>query len=126
MKILFIGDVVGSPGRKMITDYVTRSKDTYKPQVTIINGENAASGKCITEKIYKQFLNIGAQVVTLGNHTWNKRDIFEFIDTAPHMIRPAYFSESSAWKGMTFLNINGLEVAVMNLQVRTFLQPTDC
>src|SRR5690625_5145151 len=103
MKILFIGDVVGSPGRKMITDYVPRLKDKYKPQVTIINGENAASGKGITEKIYKQFLNIGAQVVTLGNHTWNKRDIFEFIDNAPHMIRLANFSESNTRKGMTFL-----------------------
>ena len=126
MKILFIGDVVGSPGRKMITDYVPRLKDKYKPQVTIINGENAASGKGITEKIYKQFLNIGAQVVTLGNHTWNKRDIFEFIDNAPHMIRPANFPESNPGKGMTFVNINGLEVAVINLQGRTFLPPTDC
>lgn len=126
MKILFVGDVVGSPGREMVTDYVPRLKDKYKPQVTIINGENAASGKGITEKIYKQFLNIGAQVVTLGNHTWNKRDIFDFIDDAPHMIRPANFPESNPGKGLTYVNINGQEVAVINLQGRTFLPPTDC
>lgn len=126
MKILFIGDVVGSPGREMVTDYVPRLKNKYKPQVTIINGENAASGKGITEKIYKQFLNIGAQVVTLGNHTWNKRDIFEFIDDAPHMIRPANFPENNPGKGLVFVNINNIEVAVINLQGRTFLPPTDC
>lgn len=126
MKILFIGDVVGSPGREMVTDYVPRLKDKYKPQVTIINGENAASGKGITEKIYKQFLSVGAQVITLGNHTWAKRDIFEFIDDAPHLIRPANFPEDNPGKGLTFININGLEVAVINLQGRTFLPPTDC
>src|SRR5690625_466792 len=108
MKILFIGDVVGSPGRKMITDYVPRLKDKYKPQVTIINGENAASGKGITEKIYKQFLNIGAQVVTLGNHTWNKRDIFEYIVYAPLIIRLANFPVSKPGIGMTVVIIMGL------------------
>ncbi|HLR60565.1 MAG TPA: TIGR00282 family metallophosphoesterase [Pseudogracilibacillus sp.] len=126
MKILFVGDVVGSPGRDMVTEYVPKLKNKYKPQVTIINGENAASGKGITEKIYKQFLNIGAQVVTLGNHTWNKRDIFEFIDNAPHMIRPANFPENNPGKGLVFVNINNIEVAVINLQGRTFLPPTDC
>lgn len=126
MKILFIGDVVGSPGREMVSDYVPKLKDKYKPQVTIINGENAASGKGITEKIYKQFLNVGAQVVTLGNHAWAKRDIFEFIDDAPHLLRPANFPANNPGKGLTFININGLEVAVINLQGRTFLPATDC
>src|SRR5699024_12371825 len=102
MKILFIGDVVGSPGRKMITDYVPRLKDKYKPQVTIINGENAASGKGITEKIYKQFLKLGAQVIKLGNHTWAKRDIFEFIDDEPHMISPANFLSENPGIGKPF------------------------
>src|SRR5690625_2820174 len=125
MKILFIGDVVGSPGRKMITDYVPRLKDKYKPQVTIINGENAASGKGITEKIYKNFLNWGAQVVTLGNHTWNKNDIFDFIDDAKYLIRPANFPENNPGKGMAFVTINDLEVAVINLQARTFMQPSE-
>src|SRR5699024_12222202 len=103
-------DVVDNNEIKMNTNYITQKKEKYKPQVTIIKGENVTSGKGITEKIYKQFLNIGAQVVTLGNHTWNKRDIFEFIDNAPHMIRPANFPESNPGKGMTFVNINGLEV----------------
>lgn len=126
MKILFIGDVVGSPGRDMIDSYLPQLKDKYKPQMTIINGENAASGKGITEKIYKQFLNAGAQVITLGNHTWNKRDIFEFIDNAPNMIRPANFPEGNPGKGITYVNLNGTLFAVINLQGRTFLPASDC
>ena len=121
MKILFIGDVVGSPGRAMIEEYLPKLKNKYKPNVTIINGENAASGKGITEAIYKQFLGWGAQVVTMGNHTWDKKEIFHFIDEAKYMIRPANFPEGNPGKGMTFLNINGKEVAVINIQGRTFI-----
>ncbi|MCT1903817.1 TIGR00282 family metallophosphoesterase [Oceanobacillus sojae] len=125
MKILFIGDVVGSPGRDMITEYLPKLKEKYKPNLTIINGENAAAGKGITEKIYKQFLQAGAHVITMGNHTWDKKEIFEFIDQAPAMIRPANFPENNPGKGITYTNINGKEAAVINLQGRTFLPPID-
>lgn len=125
MKILFIGDIVGSPGRDMLTQYLPRLKDKYRPQVTIINGENAASGKGITEKIYKQFLSLGAQVITMGNHTWNKREILDFIDDAPYLIRPANFPENNPGKGIVYLKINDIEVAVINLQGRTFMEPHD-
>lgn len=125
MKILFIGDVVGSPGRDMVKEYMPKLKEKYRPQLTIINGENAASGKGITEKIYKQFLSQGAQVVTLGNHTWNKREILDFIDEAPYLIRPANFPENNPGKGIVYVKINELEVAVINLQGRTFLDPHD-
>lgn len=125
MKILFIGDVVGSPGRDMVKEYVPKLKEKHRPNMTIINGENAAAGKGITEKIYKEFLESGAQVVTLGNHTWDKKDIFEFIDSAKYMIRPANFPEDTPGKGIVFININGKEIAVINLQGRTFLPPLD-
>lgn len=125
MRILFIGDVYGSPGRKMVEHYLPRLKEKYRPQITIINGENAANGKGITEKIYKQFLEWGAQVITLGNHTWDKKEIFDFIDDAKWMIRPANFPEGTPGKGLTFVNINGQEVAVINLQGRTFLPAID-
>lgn len=82
MKLLFIGDVVGSMGREMVHDYLPKLKKMYKPQVTILNGENAAAGRGITEKIYKGFLQDGVDIVTMGNHTWDNRDIFEFIDDA--------------------------------------------
>lgn len=125
MKILFIGDVVGSPGRNMVKEYLPKLKEKYRPSVTIINGENAAAGKGITEKIYKDFLSWGTQVVTLGNHAWNKRDIFEFIDEAKYLIRPANFPDNNPGKGLVFININGTEVAVINLQGRTFMPVID-
>ncbi|HLR08034.1 MAG TPA: TIGR00282 family metallophosphoesterase [Bacillota bacterium] len=125
MKILFIGDVVGSPGRNMVQKYLPKLKEKYRPHLIIINGENAAAGKGITEKIYKQFLEWGAHVVTMGNHTWDKKEIFEFIDDARTLIRPANFPEGTPGKGIVFVNINGIEIAVMNLQGRTFLPAID-
>lgn len=125
MKIIFIGDVVGSPGRKMLEIHLPRLKEKYRPQLTIVNGENAAGGKGITEKIYKQLLNAGAQVITMGNHTWNKKEIFDFIDDAPYLVRPANFPVSTPGKGIVYVNVNGQEVAVINLQGRVFLDELD-
>lgn len=125
MKILFIGDVVGSPGREMVKTYLPKLKEKYQPMLTIINGENAAHGKGMTEKIYKQFLEWGAQVITMGNHTWDKKEIFEFIDDAKYLIRPANFPSNNPGKGLVFINISGTEVAVINLQGTTFLPAID-
>src|SRR5690625_3756340 len=120
MRILFIGDVVGSPGRNMVQEYLPKIKEKYRPHLTILNGENAAGGKGITERIYKDFLGWGVQVITLGNHAWNKREIFDFIDEAKYLIRPANFPIGNPGSGITFININGVEIAVINLQGRTF------
>src|SRR5690625_6050535 len=79
MNILFIGDIVGSPGRDMLSTYLPKLKEKYHPQVTIVNGENAASGKGINEKIYKQFFKLGVQVFIMGNYTWNIIEIVDFI-----------------------------------------------
>jgi len=125
VKILFIGDVVGSPGREMVKKYLPQLKEKHHPNITIINGENAASGKGITQKIYKQFLEWGAQVITMGNHTWNKKEIFDFIDDAKYLIRPANFPEGTPGKGLVYVKYNQKEIAVINLQGRTFLEPND-
>lgn len=125
MKILFIGDVVGSPGRQMIQDYLPKLKEKYRPSVTILNGENSAGGKGITEKIYKNFLSWGVQAVTLGNHAWNKKEVFDFIDEAKYLIRPANFPENNPGKGIVYLPVNGEEVAIINLQGRTFMPAID-
>ncbi|WLR52406.1 TIGR00282 family metallophosphoesterase [Bacillus tianshenii] len=126
MRIMFIGDVVGSPGRNMVREFVPKLKKKYYPDLTIINGENAAGGKGITQKIYKQLLDSGAQVVTLGNHAWDNREVFEFIDDASALVRPANFPEGTPGKGYRIINTNGVEVAVINLQGRTFLPAIDC
>lgn len=123
MKVLFIGDVVGSLGREMVQEYLPKLKAKYKPQATILNGENAAGGRGITEKIYKGFLQCGVDVVTMGNHTWDKREIFDFIDDAKNMIRPANYPDNKSipGKGMTFIKINQQELAVINLHGRSFM-----
>lgn len=126
MKILFIGDVVGSLGRNAVTEFLPQLKKKYKPTITIINGENAASGRGITEKIYKQFLELGANAVTLGNHAWDNRDIFEFIEEAKYLVRPANFPEDTTpGTGIVFVKSNQVEIAVINLQGRTFLADLD-
>ncbi|MBM7540640.1 TIGR00282 family metallophosphoesterase [Amphibacillus cookii] len=125
MRILFIGDIVGSMGREQLQTYLPKLKQKYQPQLTIVNGENAASGKGITEKIYKQFLEWGADVLTMGNHTFDKKEIFEFIDRAKRMVRPANFPVGTPGNGITFTNVNGTEVAVINLQGRTFMPAID-
>jgi polar amino acid transport system substrate-binding protein len=123
MKVLFIGDVVGSLGREMVEEYLPKLKAKYKPQATILNGENAAGGKGITEKIYKKFLQCGVDVVTMGNHTWDNREIFDFIDDAKKLIRPANYpdNESTPGKGLTYITINSQELAVINLHGRSFM-----
>ncbi|KAB2335493.1 TIGR00282 family metallophosphoesterase [Bacillus mesophilum] len=126
MRILFVGDVVGSLGRDMISEYVPKLKEKYRPQLTIINGENAASGRGITEKIYRSFLETGAQAVTLGNHTWDNKEIFEFIDKAKYLVRPANFPDNNPGQGMVFLKYNNEEIAVISLQGRTFMAANNC
>lgn len=126
MIILFVGDVVGSPGRQMVKEYLPKLKKKYSPHFTIINGENAAHGKGITEGIYRSFIEGGADVITMGNHTWNKKEIFDFIDDAKQLIRPANFPTGNPGKGIAYVKSAGKELAVINLQGRTFLPPIDC
>ncbi len=126
MRIMFIGDVVGSPGREMLATYIPKLKSKFKPTVTIVNGENSASGKGITEKIYKQILDLGVQAVTLGNHTWDQRELIEVIDHCPNLVRPANFPEGVPGTGYIIIKVNQQEVGILNLQGRTFLPPLDC
>ena len=82
--------------------------------------------KGLQKKYIVGFLEVGAQVVTLGNHTWDNREIFEFIDEAKYLVRPANFPENNPGKGIVYLKMNQDEVAVISLQGRTFLPPIDC
>lgn len=125
MDILFVGDVVGSLGRDMIKEYLPKLKAAYKPNVTIVNGENSAGGRGITESIYKQLLGAGANMVTLGNHAWDNKDVFQFIQDAKSLVRPANFPDAPG-KGLVFQRFNQEEIAVINLQGRTFMPPLDC
>lgn len=124
MKVLFIGDVVGTPGMTMLKTWLPKIKEKHKPQVTIVNGENAAyNGRGITEKLYKELLKSGADLITMGNHTWDQREVHEFIDSAKKMIRPANYPDNDVTpgKGLAYININQKKLAVINLHGRAFM-----
>ena len=123
MKILFIGDIVGSIGRDTVEKYLPRLRRKYEVDVVIANGENAAAGRGITESIYQDLLQVGVDVITMGNHTWDNRDIFNFIDDAEYLIRPANFSEDAPGKGTVQITKNGVTLTVINLHGRVFLPP---
>ncbi|SEP59646.1 TIGR00282 family metallophosphoesterase [Piscibacillus halophilus] len=125
MNILFIGDIVGKPGRYALQQHLSTLKDQYKADLTIINGENAAHGKGLTKKLYNQFIEWGADAVTLGNHAWDKREIFDFIDDANRLIRPGNYPEGTPGKGLQFIKAKQKNVAVINLMGRTFMNPLD-
>lgn len=126
MRIMFIGDIVGSPGRDIWKTYAGRIRSKFKQQLTIVNGENAAAGKGITKKIYHELLEAGADILTMGNHTWDKKEIHDFIDEADQMVRPANFPPGTPGTGIRYMKINKHHVAVINLQGRTFMPPIDC
>ena len=127
MKILFIVDVGGKVGQKMIRDYLPRLRQRYKPQVVVVNGENAADGRGITEKIYKTFLSQGVDVITMGNHTWDNYEIYDFIDDAKQLVRPANYerNERVPGEGMRIIRLNNQKIAVINLFGRVYMGSYD-
>lgn len=126
MKILFIGDVVGKPGRDILSAQIGRLKSKYSPTFMLVNGENAANGRGITKKIYQQFLELGFHGVTMGNHTWDNRDIFDWIDDADRIVRPANYPDGTPGVGMMVLKQNGKKLAVINVMGTVFLPSLDC
>ncbi|MFC0014419.1 MULTISPECIES: TIGR00282 family metallophosphoesterase [Allobacillus] len=125
MNILFIGDVVGKPGRTALKEHLPNLKKEHKADLTIVNGENAAHGKGLTKPIYHSFLEWGADMITMGNHTFDKKEIFDFIDDADRLVRPANYPTGTPGIGMRFMNVNNKVVAIINIQGRTFLPPLD-
>ncbi|CAM3079883.1 TIGR00282 family metallophosphoesterase [Sporolactobacillus spathodeae] len=125
MKLLFVGDVYGQTGREMIANYLPRLKKKYQPSLTIVNAENSAHGKGITKKIYNQLLENGADILTMGNHTWDNRELFEFIDDAAKLVRPANFPDGTPGTGLCIVPAGSAKVAVINLQGRVFLPSLD-
>lgn len=126
MRILFLGDICGSPGREMVVEYLPRLKRKFQPSVIVANGENAANGRGITEKITKELYGAGVHAITLGNHTWDNKEIFDFIDQDSRLIRPANFPKGAPGQGITYITVPEGELAVINLQGRAFLPPLDC
>lgn len=125
MKVLFIGDIVGNTGRKALKATLPHLKSKYNPHIIIANGENAAAGRGINANIAKEFFDQGVHGLTMGNHTWDNKEIFDFIDDEPRMVRPANYPPGTPGQGFTVIKAGGKELAVVNLMGRTFLPAID-
>lgn len=118
MRILAVGDIVGISGAKKAKKLIPIIKKEENIDFVIVNGENAAEGFGITKKIFDDLISNGADVITMGNHTWAKKEIFTFIDD-PKIVRPANYSKGLPGKGYGIYECNGKKIAVMNLIGRT-------
>lgn len=115
MNILVIGDIVGQPGIDAVRQYISKIKEQYSIDFTIANGENSADGMGITHKILKDLYSFGVDVVTMGNHTWGKKDIFNFINDEERLIRPANYAQGLQGKGSVIVNCKKFKIGVLNL-----------
>lgn len=127
MKVLFIGDIFGKPGREILRQQLPGIQDKYQIDFTIANGENAAGGNGINRRIFEELSNYGVDVVTMGNHVWDKKEIYDFIDKEPRLLRPANYPKGTPGRGWGLFSINEqIKIAVVNLSGRVFLPPLDC
>ena len=117
MKILAVGDIVGESGVKKLKEILPKIKKEENIDFVITNGENSAGGMGITEKNFKEIIEAGTNVITMGNHTWGKKDIFKFIDD-PKLLRPANYPKGVVGKGLGIYEYNGKKIAVMNFMGR--------
>lgn len=123
LTILFLGDVVGEPGRSAVIAHLARLKELHAVDFIIVNGENAAGGRGITPKITIDLLRAGASVITTGDHVWDQKEIFSFIDTEPRLLRPVNYPEGAPGNGSIVLETAKGAVGVIDVQGRTFMQP---
>ncbi len=127
MKVLLVGDIVGRPGRNAFNQIAGRMKDEGRVDFVIANGENAASGRGPTPEIANALLSAGADVITLGDHAWDSKEMVAGIDMESHIIRPANFPKSAPGKGYVRIDTPDGTITVLQLIGRVFLQPSyDC
>lgn len=115
MNILVIGDIVGKIGVEALKKNSSYLKNKYQIDLTIVNAENSADGRGITRSILDDLYAYGADVITMGNHTWGRKDIFQFIDTEEKLIRPANYAEALPGKGSVRLTVKDKKIGIINL-----------
>jgi metallophosphoesterase (TIGR00282 family) len=126
MRILFIGDIVGRTGRAVVLDWMPRLIADWKLDLVVVNGENAAGGFGITEAIYNELIDAGADAVTLGNHAWDQREALVFIERAPRLIRPLNYPAGTPGRGAALIEAkNGKRALVLNAMGRIFMDALD-
>jgi metallophosphoesterase (TIGR00282 family) len=115
MRVLFIGDVVGSPGRRGLRDAMPELRERHAPGLVVVNGENSAGGMGITERTANDIFAAGAGVITTGNHVYRHREAYEFLDREERVVRPANYPQANPGRGHTVVDVGGMRVAVINL-----------
>lgn len=126
MRILFIGDVVGRSGRAIVNQRLPGLIADWKLDLVVLNGENSAGGFGITETIFNEFVDAGADVVTLGNHSWDQREALVFIERSPRLVRPLNYPKGTPGRGAAMIETkHGSRVLVINAMARIFMDPLD-
>lgn len=126
IKVLMVGDVVGQPGCRVIYFNLKDLKEKYKVDFTVVNGENAADGFGITPYLAEQIFSSGANVITTGNHIWQKKEILPFLDDNPYILRPANYPQGLEGKGYCIYTLeDGVRIGVINLQGVKSMSPID-
>jgi len=126
LKILFLGDIVGRPGRRAVHELLPSLKKEYEPVFIAANGENAAGGNGITRDVADELFGAGIDVLTMGNHVWDNKDIYNFIDSEDRLVRPANYPPESPGNGFTIVRRAGRAIGIINLSGRVFMPPLDC
>src|SRR3954464_13399533 len=126
MNILFIGDIFGAPGRRIVADHLQDIVATNSIDLAIANAENSAGGFGITPSIAEDLFALGLDVLTSGNHIWDKREVYDYLNRQPRLLRPANYPDGPGSGLVTVRARNGVECGVMNLQGRTYMPSTDC
>jgi len=124
VKILFFGDIVGSPGRKAIKIFLPELIKKYKPHFIIANAENAAGGYGLTEKVAEELFSYGIDVLTSGNHIW-KKEFFPYLQKTDKVLRPANYGEGAPGKGWNIYTKENIKLGVINLEGRIFMRPLE-
>lgn len=126
MKLLFIGDIVGAPGRKVVSALVPRLRENLGLDVVVANGENSAGGSGITPKTAKTIFDAGVDVITSGDHLWDQKEVIELLNNESRFVRPLNYPAGSPGRGVTTVALpNGTKLGVINVQCRTFMPPLE-
>jgi len=125
LKVLFIGDIIGEPGRKMLKQALPDLLKAHVPDLVIANGENAAGGFGITPEIAEELFSLGIHVLTSGNHVWDKKEIEPWLGKQDHLIRPANYPAETPGSGSVVVSSDRGKVAVLNLEGRVFMSPLE-
>jgi metallophosphoesterase (TIGR00282 family) len=123
LTVLFLGDIVGAPGRNAVVARLPELREKHALDFIIVNGENAAGGRGITGKITIELLRAGASVVTTGDHIWDQKEIIQFLDLEPRLLRPLNYPDGAPGNGSIVLETAKGKIGVINVQGRTFMQP---